>query len=370
MPPADGAPIEEGVHGIPGPVIPTVYTVEIPADEAEAVAENNARSVLVNPAGRKRRLLIIEGAPGFEHSFMKRAWGRDPALEVDSVGRKGKNAAGQDTFFVQAPAERTAALTRGFPARREDLFTYDGLVIANVEGDFFTRAQLTMAADFVAERGGGLLVVGARSFAQRGCIGTPLEDVLPVELDERRGALVPAGGGALGVPKQGDRTPEGALHPRCGLVIRRKKRRLWSALPTGWRRTARRSSTRRRRAGRGVIGHRRNVSRQWRCSDTGGTFDGVRRRGLLAVEDAAGVLRSQLRILLAAGGTMDRRIRGRSVAITVPESAAPASDLSIAVEVRDAAFAPVADAASMPPDRIGGQQRSHRMRRSDRVAGQ
>ena len=47
-----------------------------------------------------------------------------------------------------------------------------------------------MAADFVAERGGGLLVLGGRSFAQRGLIGTPLEEVLPVELNDRRGGLV------------------------------------------------------------------------------------------------------------------------------------------------------------------------------------
>ena len=47
-----------------------------------------------------------------------------------------------------------------------------------------------MMADFVAERGGGLLVLGGRSFAQRGLSGTPLEEVLPVELNDRRGGLV------------------------------------------------------------------------------------------------------------------------------------------------------------------------------------
>ena len=89
----------------PDPSSATVYTAEIPADESEPVVENNARSVLVSPAGRKRRLLVIEGAPGFEHSFMTRAWAADTGLEVDSVTRKGKNAEGQDTFLVQAAAD-------------------------------------------------------------------------------------------------------------------------------------------------------------------------------------------------------------------------------------------------------------------------
>src|SRR4029453_13040464 len=96
----------------------------------------------------------------------------------------------QDTFFVQAGADRSAALTSGFPARRQDLFAYDAVAIANVEGDYFTRAQLTMLSDFVAERGGGLLVLGGRSFAKRGLSGTPLEEVLPVELNDRLGGLV------------------------------------------------------------------------------------------------------------------------------------------------------------------------------------
>ena len=185
-PPADGSPLDEVFTVSPDPVNPTVYAAEIPPVDGESVVENNARSVLVSPPGRKRRVLVVEGAPGFEHSFMTRAWAGDPSLEVDVVTRKGKNAEGQDTFFVQAGAGRTSALTAGFPARRDQLYSYDALVIANVEGDYFTRAQLAMTADFVGERGGGLLVMGGRTFAQRGLAGTPLEEVVPVELNDRR----------------------------------------------------------------------------------------------------------------------------------------------------------------------------------------
>src|SRR4029077_6881193 len=151
VPPADGSPIDEMFTVSPNPVNPTVYTAEIPKDEAELVVENNARSVLVSPAGRKRRVLIVEGAPGFEHSFMTRAWAGDAGLEIDSVTRKGKNTDGQAPCFVQAGAGRSTALTTGFPLKREQLYVYDALVIANVEGDFFTRAQLGMAADFVSD---------------------------------------------------------------------------------------------------------------------------------------------------------------------------------------------------------------------------
>ena len=238
VPAGDGLPIEAVFTVSPNPAIPTVYTAQIPPDEAEPVTENNQRSVLVSPSGRKRRLLVIEGAPGFEHSFLTRAWAADPGLEIDTVTRKGKNVDGVDTFFVQAGAGRAAALTAGFPAARDKLFFYDALVIANVESDFFTRAQLQSVADFVSERGGGLLVLGGRSFTQRGLAGTPLEEVLPVELNDRRGgvlrAALAAGGGTTDVAPHNKitLTPEGETHPvmRIGSTPEETKT-LWSAMP-------------------------------------------------------------------------------------------------------------------------------------------
>ncbi len=82
--------------------MPTVYTVEIPEAAGEVAAENNSRSVLVPPQTGKRRLLIVEGAPGYEHTFLKRALSDDPGLDVDAVVRKGQNDDGRDTFYVQA----------------------------------------------------------------------------------------------------------------------------------------------------------------------------------------------------------------------------------------------------------------------------
>src|SRR5207302_5222275 len=124
-------------------------------------------------------------------------------------------ADGQDTFFVQAGGGRSAALTLGFPATPEQLFAYDALVVANVEGEFFSRAQLKQVADFVSERGGGLLVLGGRSFAQRGLSGTPLEEVLPVELNDRRGGLARASLGSIDLPAHNKLTltSDGESHP-------------------------------------------------------------------------------------------------------------------------------------------------------------
>lgn len=230
----NGSPISETFTVSPNPLNPTVYTAEVEADPSETIAENNSRSVLVSPAGRKRRVLTIAGAPGFEHSFLARALSQDPGLEIDSVVRKGKNDEAADTFLVQAGGGRASALLSGFPTTREVLFGYDALVIENVEGDFFTRAQLSLASDFVAERGGGLLVLGGRSFEQRGLIGTPLEAALPVELNDRRGTVRRAATEEAPAPQNRlVLTPEGESHPvmRIGSSPE-STRKLWTSFPS------------------------------------------------------------------------------------------------------------------------------------------
>jgi uncharacterized membrane protein len=232
---ADGSPVDESFVVSPDPSRATVFTAQISAEPADAVPENDSRSLLVSPTGRKRRVLLLAGAPGYDYSFMGRALGEDRGLEIDSIVRKGKNDQNVDTFLVQAGGGRAATLTSGFPATKEALFGYDAVVIANLEGDFFARAQLLLLADFVGERGGGLLVMGGRSFDQRGLTATPLEPVLPVELNDRRGMQArqapldeaPAPRNAIVV------TPEGQNHPvmRIGASAADTKK-LWETLPT------------------------------------------------------------------------------------------------------------------------------------------
>lgn len=235
IPHADGTPIQETFLVAPDRASPTLFTVEIPEDGDEAVPENNQRSVLVSPPGRARRLLFIQGAPGFEHSFIKRAWNKDSSLEVDAAVRKGKNDQGQDTFYLQAAPARGPALVSGFPNDRRALYAYDALVLGNVEGDFLTRDQLTRVADFVAERGGGLLVFGALSFARGGFLGTALEEALPLELSDRRGGLARTSAQAAGEsssPHKVTLTREGETHPVMRLGLDREETlRRWAAAP-------------------------------------------------------------------------------------------------------------------------------------------
>jgi uncharacterized membrane protein len=232
-PPADGAPLHEVFTVSPDPDIATVYTVELPVESHELSRENNTRSVLVPPQQGRRRILVVEGAPGFEHTFLKRALARDPGLDIDAVVRKGTNDAGRPTFFVQAGGNRVKSLVNGYPATRAELFAYDGIIFGNIEADFFTKEQLALTADFVANRGGGLLVLGARSFDRQGLVGTPLEDVLPVDLTDRRGAVLRTSNSIVeAVPNTVTLTADGLAHPATRLAAAvDESRKRWADLP-------------------------------------------------------------------------------------------------------------------------------------------
>jgi uncharacterized membrane protein len=233
-PSVEGAPVHAVFTVSPEPGIPTVYTVQIPEAGGEVASENNARSVLVPPQTARRRLLVVEGAPGFEHTFLKRALSDDPGLEVDAVVRKGQNDDGRDTYYVQAAPSRMAALSSGYPSKRSELFAYDGVIFGNVAADFFTRDQLALTSEFIATRGGGLLVLGARSFDRQGLAGTALEEALPIDLTDRRSTITLASAEmAIVEPNTPALTTDGALHPATRLgVTPDENRQKWSSLPT------------------------------------------------------------------------------------------------------------------------------------------
>lgn len=226
----DGAPVIAVFRVAPDPALVSTYTVEVPVDAAELVSGNNRRQVLVRPPDRPRRLLLVEGSPGYEHSFLKRTWLADPGIAFDAVVRKGQNDRGEQTFYVQGDPARTATLAAGYPRTREALFRYDAVVLANIEAEFFRPDQLAMTAEFVSERGGGLLLFGPASLRRRGYLGSSLEPALPAQLAERLG-LIAAG-------RDGDDTgrlaptPAGLAHPmlRLGPSVEETRGR-WEATP-------------------------------------------------------------------------------------------------------------------------------------------
>ena len=369
-PESGGGPVRTVITVSPPREIATVYTVEIPSASGELVLENNRRSVLVEPPGRRRRVLMVEGAPGFEHTFMKRALMLDPGLEIDSVVRKGRDAQGDATYFVQAGEARAAQLASGFPEDRAALYQYDAVILANIEPDALSRLQLEAMADFVAERGGGLLVLGAKSFARQGLVGTPIEEVLPVSLTDRGNGVVRA------AAVRGERytvavTGDGASHPvmRIGAAGDDLTKR-WSAVPP----LAGAATLGAPRPGAQVLavvrapdGTRPLVAVQRFGQGRSMVFTGEaswRWRMRLPSEDRTYELFWRQATRWLAAGSPD------AVNVPAPARVAPGATMPLAVDVRDDEFAPVPDAqVSMRVTRPGGETRDVRVALADARGG-
>jgi len=151
----------------------------IPPQEGERVQENNARDVWIEVQGNREKILYLEGEPRFEVKFTRRAVADDENLQVVTLLRTAENK------FYRMSVDDPEELAGGFPRTRAELFQYRALILGSVEASFFTQDQLQMIADFVSERGGGLLMLGGRSsFAEGGWDGTAVAEVLPVVLQD------------------------------------------------------------------------------------------------------------------------------------------------------------------------------------------
>lgn len=211
-PAADGLPVRLTFELPPATQEPVLYTVDVPARPDEAVSHNNSRQALMQAIGRRRRVLFLQGAPGYEHGFLSRAWATDPYLDVDIVVRKGQNDRGEPTFYVQAASDRAARIASGLPIDRAVLFAYDAVVLGNATRDLLTQPQLDALDAFVSQRGGGLLVLGGRSFAPEGLGAGPLGAMLPVMpghgvIDAARAALRNETANKLALTSDGERHP-------------------------------------------------------------------------------------------------------------------------------------------------------------------
>lgn len=195
----------------------------IPPQPGERVERNNARDAWLDVRGEREKILYFEGEPRWEVKFMRRAVADDDNLQLVLLQRTAENK------FLRLDVSDSTELEFGFPATREELYRYRGLVIGSVEASFFTHDQIQMIADFVSERGGGVLFLGGQSsFAEGGWGGTAVEELMPV---------------VLGTPDGGEDgffaeidvrpTPAGLAHPTVQLDAEPVEvADRWEALPS------------------------------------------------------------------------------------------------------------------------------------------
>jgi uncharacterized membrane protein len=151
------------------------FQIGITPVAGEQNTQNNSVVRLVNVGQKKMRVLYVEGEPRWEYKFIRRALEDDPSIEVVSMLRTTQNK-----IYRQGIAN-PGELEAGFPAKAEELFKYDGLIIGSVEANYFSNDAQRMIRDFADKRGGGVLFLAGRfALADGGYAATPMAEMMPL----------------------------------------------------------------------------------------------------------------------------------------------------------------------------------------------
>ncbi len=152
---------------------------EIEADDDDPVVANNSRRKLLQVADQQRSILYFEGEPRWEYKFIRRAVADSPGLALTTILRTTPNK------FYRQGVKSADQHADGFPDNKRELYAYDALIIGNVESISLTPAQQQLIHDYVAERGGSLLMLaGKNALSDGGWQNSPVASALPVTLEE------------------------------------------------------------------------------------------------------------------------------------------------------------------------------------------
>ncbi len=163
------------------------YSVSVPVYEDDAVPSNNTMPVVVRVVRDRIRVLQVAGAPSWDVKFLRRFLKGDPSVDLVSF------------FILRTNSDVGAAYDEDelslipFPYEQlfsEDITTFDLVIFQNFDyRPYFTGARgnadelLGNVRDFVTKDGHGFAMLGGdRSFDIGDYAGTPIAEVLPIEL--------------------------------------------------------------------------------------------------------------------------------------------------------------------------------------------
>ncbi|TWU38800.1 hypothetical protein Q31b_38780 [Novipirellula aureliae] len=176
----------------------------------EATLVNNHQIVAVNRTSGPYRVLYVAGRPNWEFKFIRRALQEDAEVQLvgllriankeakfsfrdrevnetnplfAGLGSDAEDAAAQydEPVILRLGVNESEELSDGFPESAEELFGYHGVILDDIDPEFFSQDQMLLLRRFVATRGGGVLMLGGQEmFADKTFSDTPLGELSPL----------------------------------------------------------------------------------------------------------------------------------------------------------------------------------------------
>lgn len=206
-------PKDLGTHG---------FSVSIPAQPGEQIAQNNQKEFKVDVQRDKLRVLTLSGSPAWNYRFLRMAMKQDPLIELVSF------------VFLRTPSDSVdvpESQLSLIPFPIDDIFleelkNFDVIFFDDFSHRaYFNPIYLERVRDFVRDGGGLAMFGGSRAFDSGGYGESALREVLPVELD---GKGTYQSVGALNAVL----TATGKVHPVTRLLPDPKSNEeAWSKMP-------------------------------------------------------------------------------------------------------------------------------------------
>jgi hypothetical protein len=153
----------------------------------DRITDNNSRTIALHLLTRKRKVLILDGRPRWETRYLHNHFDRDERWDVSAA-------------FDDFSTGSNGIISEEFPAKREDLMTFDLIVLGDLRPDSLTEQQRGLIQEFVEKRGGGLILVDGRRGHLKQWQGTKSASLLPVYWDDAMKPLAPF---SYGLSEQG-----------------------------------------------------------------------------------------------------------------------------------------------------------------------
>jgi hypothetical protein len=159
------------------------FVIDVPEQEEEVSTENNKaqRQVFIHES-KQIKILYVEGYRRWEYHYLK------TLLERESSRIKGNKSIDLKVLLLDGDPEfasQDRSAISEFPTKTE-LNTFDVVIMGDVDPqskfDGKMSDHLKDLADFVRERGGGLLAISGERFMPFAYKDSPLKDVFPLDI--------------------------------------------------------------------------------------------------------------------------------------------------------------------------------------------
>jgi uncharacterized membrane protein len=154
------------------------FVLEIPPLPGEARKDNNRAEFKLEARLELIKVLVVDSTPRWEYRYLRNALMRDPAVEVNTI------------LFHQRGMRMGAGpgYLNEFPSTIEQIAGYDVVFLGDIglDGNGITTEQAELLRGLVENQGSGLVFLPGRGGKQYDFLNSPLNDLLPVQMDPDR----------------------------------------------------------------------------------------------------------------------------------------------------------------------------------------